>query len=134
MRWSPAGQRAPDETLEPIELKELACEAARAAGAKKAEHVLVLDLRGLSPIADYFVIASATNRVQLRAIAEATQEEMRRRGLALHHAEGVDHTGWVLLDYGDLVIHLFLPDVRSFYGLERLWGDAKEIDYHDTMG
>lgn len=113
-------------------IRTLAFEAARAADAKKAELVRVLDLRCLTPIADYFVIASAETRVQLRAIAEAIQEQMKMHGAARGHIEGLDqHSGWVLLDYRDIVVHLFLPEVRSFYGLDRLWGDALEIDYHD---
>lgn len=114
-------------------MRLLACKAARAADAKKGEHIKVLDLQGLSPIADYFVIASATNRMQLKAMAEAIREELDAEGLRLGHVEGIDHTGWVLLDYRDIVVHLFLPQARAFYGLERLWGDAEEIDYHDTL-
>jgi len=79
-------------------------------------------------VTDYLVIASADNRVQLRAIADATIELLRREGVRIHHAEGYDQTGWILLDCGDVVVHYFLEERREFYALERLWGDAPRVE------
>jgi ribosome-associated protein len=79
-------------------------------------------------MADYFVVASADNRVQLRAIADDTLERLRENGVHLHHKEGYKETGWILLDCGDVVVHYFLEEQREFYGLERLWGDAQVVE------
>lgn len=93
----------------------------------KARQVVVLDLRGLTDATDFFVIASGTSDAHVRGIADSVMDKMGRRGIRIHHVEGL-HTGrWVLLDYVDFVIHLFHPETRSFYQLERLWSDAPEL-------
>ena len=102
--------------------------AARTAEAKKGRRVVMLDVREVSQVTDYLVIASADNRVQLRAIADETIERFRQENIRIHHTEGYDHTGWVLLDCGDVVVHFFLEERRQFYGLERLWGDAPRVE------
>ncbi|MEP7324470.1 MAG: ribosome silencing factor [Gemmatimonadota bacterium] len=93
----------------------------------KANHVVILDLRGLTDATDYFVIASGTSDAHVRGIADSVMEKMGRRGMRTHHVEGLNAGRWVLLDYVDFVIHLFHPETRSFYQLERLWGDAPEL-------
>ena len=93
----------------------------------KANHVVILDLRGLTDATDYFVIASGTSDAHVRGIANSVMEKMGRRGMRTHHVEGLNAGRWVLLDYVDFVIHLFHPETRSFYQLERLWGDAPEL-------
>jgi ribosome-associated protein len=93
----------------------------------KANHVVILDLRGLTDATDYFVIASGTSDAHVRGIADSVMEKMGRRGMRTHHVEGLNTGRWVLLDYVDFVIHLFHPETRSFYQLERLWGDAPEL-------
>ena len=93
----------------------------------KANHVVILDLRGLTDATDYFVIASGTSDAHVRGIAASVMEKMDRRGMRMHHVEGLNAGRWVLLDYVDFVIHLFHPETRSFYQLERLWGDAPEL-------
>lgn len=93
----------------------------------KAHHVVILDLRGLNDATDYFVIASGTSDAHVRGIADSVMEKMDRRGLHTHHVEGLTTGRWVLLDYVDFVVHLFHPETRSFYQLERLWGDAPAV-------
>jgi ribosome-associated protein len=98
--------------------------AARAALEKNAFDVAVLDLQGLSGIADYFLICSARSTTQADTVAEAVRIALRAQGARLRHMEGSADSGWLLLDYGDVVVHVFLEATRGFYALERLWGDA----------
>lgn len=93
----------------------------------KARHVVILDLRGLTDATDFFVIASGTSDAHVRGIADSVMDKMGRQGVRTHHVEGLTTGRWVLLDYVDFVIHLFHPETRSFYQLERLWGDAPEL-------
>jgi ribosome-associated protein len=93
----------------------------------KANDVVILDLRGVSDMTDYFVIASGTSDTHVRALGEHVQEDLKRDGAAAHHAEGLAQGRWVLLDYVDFVVHLFHPTLRNFYQLERLWSDAALI-------
>lgn len=104
--------------------KELAMAAARAAADKKGQDVTVLDLQGLSPLTDYFVIVSADNVQLTKAIAEHVEEAVEKAGGRLRHREGRDAARWILLDFGDVVVHVFHNDEREFYSLERLWADA----------
>ena len=101
--------------------------------AKLGEDVVVLDLRGRSPLTDYFVIATATSTIHSQAIAEELKVELKREGERLHHAEGEENGLWILLDYFNVVMHIFCGETRQFYGLERLWGDAprQTIDNSD---
>ena len=99
----------------------------RAAGAaleKKAVDLTVLDLQGLSGIADFFLICSARSTTQADTIAEAVRVALRAHNVRPRHTEGTAESGWLLLDYGDVVVHVFLEATRGFYALERLWGDA----------
>jgi ribosome-associated protein len=98
--------------------------AARAALGKNASDVVVLDLQGLSGIADYFLVCSARSTTQADTIADAIRAELRAHGARPRHSEGSAESGWLLLDYGDVVIHVFLEATRAFYALDRLWGDA----------
>ncbi|MCS7234593.1 MAG: ribosome silencing factor [Armatimonadota bacterium] len=99
--------------------------AARAAEEKRAADVVVLDLREYTLVADYFVIATGESVVQLRAIAEAVEEAMEAAGAHLVGREGTPQSRWVLMDYGDVVVHLFGPEERAYYRLERLWGPQR---------
>lgn len=98
--------------------------AAQAALEKKALDLAVLDLQGLSSIADFFLVCSARSGPQADTIAEAVRATLRTQGIRLRHREGSAESGWLLLDYGDVVVHVFLEATRGFYALERLWGDA----------
>lgn len=98
--------------------------AARAALDKKADAVVVLDLRKTSGFTDWFVLASGTSQRQLVAIADAVQDTLRKDGLRPTHVEGYPRHEWILLDYGSFVVHVLTPRTRLFYDLERLWGGA----------
>ena len=102
--------------------------AITAAQDHKATDVVVLDLRPAHGFADYFLICSGQNPRQLKAISEAIQETLAERGAKPAHVEGYERAGWILLDYFDFIVHIFSPDARAFYSLERLWGSAKRID------
>ena len=91
---------------------------------KKAHDVIVMDLRKLSSVADFFVICSADSDIQVRAIADAVEEGMEEKGVVLWHREA-GSLNWFVLDYVDVVLHVFHKNTRSFYSLERLWGDAR---------
>ncbi len=91
---------------------------------RKAVDPLVLDLRGLTAATDYFVIVSGTSDAHVRGMAEHVMEALAPEGLSPHHVEGLGQGRWVLLDYVDFVVHVFHPELREFYQLERLWGDA----------
>jgi ribosome-associated protein len=92
---------------------------------KKAFDVRILDLRKLSSVCDFFVICSASVEVHARAIADCITENLKKQGVRFWHNEGYQASRWILLDYVDVVVHIFLPEVREFYSLEKLWGDAK---------
>lgn len=98
--------------------------AAHAALDKKAIDLAVLDLQGLSSVADFFLVCSARSTPQADTIAEAIRGALRAKGVRPRHNEGSAESGWLLLDYGDVVMHVFLEETRGFYALERLLGDA----------
>ena len=95
--------------------------------AKFAKDIIVLDLREVSPIADYFVIATGQNSPQLASLQAATVETLYKLGFKLGHIEGQRSAAWILLDYGSIVVHLFDKESREYYNLEHIWGDAKRI-------
>jgi ribosome-associated protein len=102
--------------------------AVTAALEKKAEDLVVLDLRKASAFTDFFVICTGTNIKQVQAIADAVDAALRQHGLRPALTEGYERGHWVLIDYFDFIVHIFAPTTRDFYGLERLWGDAKRIE------
>src|SRR5213083_2468768 len=102
--------------------------AVRAAEDKKANDLLLLDLRKAAGFTDYFLICSGGNPRQIRAIADAILEELASDGARPAHIEGYDRSEWILLDYFDFIVHIFAPETRGFYGLERLWGNAERIE------
>jgi ribosome-associated protein len=120
----PNARRDSPVMLQPPEALRLALGAIQ---DLKGNHLVVLDLRGLNDATDYFVIASGTSHAHVRGIAESVMEKLNRRGHRTHHVEGLNGGRWVLLDFVDFVIHLFHPETRSFYQLERLWDDAPEM-------
>src|SRR5829696_2029463 len=98
-----------------------------AAEDKKAVDLVVLDLRKAAGFTDFFVIASGTNTRQVRAIADGVMERLADEGVKPAHVEGYDRSEWILLDYFDFIVHVFAPETRVFYGLERLWGNAEQV-------
>jgi len=97
---------------------------AKSASAKKGENIVLMDMRGVSSLCDWFMIASASSTRRINTIFKAIQDELSVYKIKPLHREGRDNPYWAVLDYGDLVIHLFRTHVREFYGLERLWSDA----------
>lgn len=106
--------------------------AVRAALDKKALNVVVLDLRGTPAFTDFFVLCSGQNQRQVKAIADAVEETLRATKVRPAHVEGYDRAEWVLMDFFTFVVHVFTPQTREFYSLERLWGDAQRIEIADT--
>jgi ribosome-associated protein len=99
---------------------------------KKAEEVTVLDLRNLTSFTDYFVICTGESEPQIKTIFKNVEEKMTTHGIRCHHVEGRSENGWLLMDYDDFIVHIFLPEKRLYYELERLWADAPRWDIPDT--
>ena len=112
---------------------ERACLAARTARDNKAKDILVLDMRDITPIFDYFVISTGTSRRQIHAIAEETDAVLRAAGDRRIGIEGYQASKWVVQDYSDVVIHVFDPDTRDYYKLEELWADAKKVEWEQEI-
>jgi ribosome-associated protein len=100
---------------------------AEAADEKKAYDILILDLRGLTYLADYFVICSGSNTTQVGAIADQIMQVLAMQGVRTSHVEGQAGSTWVLMDYGDVVVHIFDEQARIYYSLEKLWNDAPRV-------
>lgn len=100
----------------------------KAADDKRAENITALDMEGISPVADYFVICHGNSDKQVQAIAREVKEKAEELGADIKRMEGFDEARWVLIDVGDVVVHVFHRDERVYYNLERLWGDAPQID------
>lgn len=127
MSTRPSKKKASGDPLGqlPAELQEVI----RAASSKKASQIIVLDLRAGSAFTDFFVICSAQNTRQAQAVVEAIEETLKKSyGQRASHVEGASGSDWVLLDYFDFIIHVFTPEAREFYALERLWGSAERIE------
>lgn len=105
--------------------------AVRAALSKKASDVVVLDLRKTPAFTDFFILCSGQNPRQVKAIADAVEETMRAAKVKPAHIEGYDRAEWILMDYFSFIVHVFVPQTREFYSLERLWGDAERIPVED---
>lgn len=95
--------------------------------SKKATDIMALEITDLTVVADYFVIATGTSGTHIRALGDEVEDALTKLGVEPNHIEGKT-TGWILLDYGTVVVHLFTPDQRELYSLEHLWGDAKQVD------
>ena len=119
---TPPRKRSPRKL--PVAVKR----AIDAAQDRKGSDVVVLDLRPADGFTDYFVIVTGQNVRQIQAISDAIQESLDEKGARPSHVEGGDHAGWILLDYFDFIVHIFSPESRAFYALERLWGSADRIE------
>ncbi len=106
--------------------------AARAADEKKAEHIAALDMRGISLIADYFLIAHGNSYKQVQAIAREIKKKAQEEEQEVKRLEGFDEAKWILIDLGDVIVHIFHKDERHYYNLEKLWGDASHVEL-DTV-
>ncbi|HEY8418248.1 MAG TPA: ribosome silencing factor [Limnochordales bacterium] len=107
----------------------MAIRAAQAADEKKADQVVILDMRGLTVVTDYFVICSGQSVPQVRAITRGIEEALEQEGVRARGKEGVDSSRWVLLDFGGVVVHVFHHADREYYDLERLWADAPRVEW-----
>lgn len=103
--------------------------AVRAAESKQAKDIVVLDVRPATSFADYFVISTGASSRQVQAIADEVAHQLKNRGERPSSLEGYSNAEWVLIDYGDLVVHVFSPKARAYYDLERLWRDAKSLTW-----
>ena len=121
-----------DQPQPAISALQFAKEAARIADDNRAENVVILDLRGLSSVTDFFVIATGTSDRQMRAVVDQIAEYGKRVGQTRFGLSGYDTTTWVLADYIDVVVHLFDAQRRQYYDLELLWGDAPRIDWRKS--
>lgn len=117
--------------MEPFEAAKL---AVKTLCEKKGEDIKLLKTTELTVIADYFVICTATSAPHIKALTEEVDKKLSDAGMPAIHREGYRSSTWVLLDYGALVIHVFLEETRAFYGLDRLWSDAEELDITEIEG
>ena len=113
--------------------KEMAILAARALSEKKGGEIRAIEVTELTTLADYFVLCTATSNTQIKAMSDACEEEMEKRGERVHHIEGHRGGTWLLMDFSCVVVHVFTDEARKFYDLERLWGDAQEVDLTQVL-
>ena len=99
---------------------------------KKAIDIIEIETKELTVMSDYFIIASGTSNTHVRALADEVDDEMKKLGVEVDHIEG-RATGWILLDYNDVLVHVFQPESRQYYNIERLWNDAARIDLSDVL-
>ena len=112
-----------------VSAEQFALAAAKIAEERRCSSITVLDLRGISPATDYYVIATGTSDRQMRTVADEISEAGRESGFSRFGRAGYDQARWILLDFVNVVVHLFDSEYRDYYDLELLWGDAKKIDY-----
>lgn len=115
-----------------MESKDLAYKITEYIFNKKGSEVKILDLRNLTTIADYFVVCSADSDTQVKAIADEVSKKLSEQGIKTWHTEGYNTLNWVLLDYFDVVVHIFKNEARRYYNLEKLWGDAPSTIVEDS--
>ncbi|MDQ0205509.1 ribosome silencing factor [Alkalicoccobacillus murimartini] len=108
--------------------------AINAVDDKRGEQIVALDMKGISPIADYFVICHGNSEKQVQAIAFELKKVVQEQGIEIQRLEGFDQARWVLLDLGDVVVHVFHKDERLYYNLEKLWGDAPTVEIEKVLG
>lgn len=112
--------------------KEMALIAYRALEEKKGEDIRIIEIAGVTTIADYFIISNGTNDSQVQAMADSVEEELLRAGYNPKQIEGIRNKSWILMDYGDIVIHIFSKEDRIFYDLERIWKDGKILSVEEV--
>lgn len=111
--------------LTSLEVAEL---AVRTLDSKKAKDIKVLETKDITVLADYFIICTAGSTTQIKTLSDELEKVLREKGEPSLRTEGYRSGGWVLVDFGSIVVHIFLKDIREFYSLERLWRDARELD------
>ncbi|MCG8483898.1 MAG: ribosome silencing factor [Clostridia bacterium] len=113
--------------------KEHAIKAADIIDGKKGKDIVILDVSENSSFTDFFVIAHGTSERQLKTLAEEVEKGLEENNFPLYHKEGKETSGWILLDFGDMIVHLFLEEQRQRYNIEKLWDDCNAIPYQDTI-
>jgi ribosome-associated protein len=108
--------------------KQFALDAAKLAANTRCHNVVVLDVRNLSPVCDYFVLASGTSARQMRSVADQIEEIAEKQNSKAIHTDGYEGESWILIDFVDVIVHLFSDEARGYYDLDNLWGDAKRIE------
>lgn len=116
-----------------MESEKLMALIAQCADNKKAEDIKVLDIRDLTAMADYFVICHGNSNTQMRAIADEIEDKLKENGLFPGGREGMDSAYWILMDYSDVIVHIFNKESRDFYGIEHLWADAKTVNTDELL-
>ncbi len=116
-----------------MDSKELLETVVKAADSKRAEEIVALDVANVSLLADYFVIMQANSERQVKAIADEIEEKVAAAGVQVRDIEGKNAANWVLLDFGDVVVHVFRTETRQFYNLEKLWAEAPLVDVSDWV-
>ncbi len=111
--------------------RKMAQMAVEALSDKKGDDIRVIDISDISTLADYFIIAAGSNRNQVQALSDNVQEKLGRAGYMTKNVEGYDTANWILLDFGDIIVHIFDSENRLFYDLERIWRDGKQISVDD---
>jgi ribosome-associated protein len=124
----------PSTTTQSSKSLALAQRAAQVALDMRANDVVLLDLRGVTDMTDFFLVASGTSDTHARAVGEHIMAELKKEGSPAHHVEGLEQGRWVLLDFVDFVVHIFHPTLRNFYQLERLWADAEQVPLDAAPG
>lgn len=112
---------------------EQALETAKILSSKKGKDIKVIEISDVSVLADYMVIATGTNSTHVKALADTVEEKLDEMGISVSHIEGHRSNSWVLLDYVDIIVHVFSNEAREYYDLERLWQDGKEIDISSVV-
>ena len=113
--------------------KEMVRIACKALDDKKAKDIKIIDIRSISVLADYFIIADGSNRNQVQAMADSAEEALGRAGYDAKQIEGYQSANWILMDYKDIIVHVFSKEDRAFYDLERIWRDGKQITKEDLQ-
>ena len=116
-----------------MESKELAIQAAIALDKKKAAGIKVIHVRDLTVLTDYFVITNGSSTTQVAALADEVEYELSQKGLEPYSVEGHDTKNWVLLDYSNVIVHVFVPNSRAYYDLEHLWADGEPVDISEYL-
>ena len=114
-----------------MENRDIALLIAQTLYDKKADDIDIIDISEKSGFADYFVIATARSLRQLKSLADELDDKLAEQGVLVHHVEGINDSGWVLMDYGDIIVHVFDKENRVFYNLERIWTDGKDVAVAD---
>lgn len=116
-----------------MDVNEVLNIAVKACDEKKAENIVVLDMEGISIIADYFVICHGNSEKQVEAIAKEIKDQMFKRGFEMKRMEGIEEARWVLIDLQNVIVHVFHRDERYYYNLEKLWGDARQLEVDEVL-